>query len=187
MTNPVKKVADTYKRWRHTRGYGVHSPYGYRTVIRVLRPAKGYGYYGEVDLIHRCGSTSERRRIKDARRLLRLAAELDITSCYLPPDSAACFHNALMGARSDMRMISAVPEATNCQLVCTAGAFVPLNTLCEIARQPTVRAIVLHRPPKAWSEEVFSFINEGIMFVGRRNTLIIRHEGMQKVIYTVSI
>ena len=33
-----------YLRWRHTRGFGVHSPYSYRFVRDVLRPGR-YGHY----------------------------------------------------------------------------------------------------------------------------------------------
>lgn len=33
-----------YLRWRHSRGYGVHSPFAYRFVTDVLQPGN-YGYY----------------------------------------------------------------------------------------------------------------------------------------------
>lgn len=36
-----------YKRWRHTRGFGVHSPFAYRLVTEVVRPPRGYAYYAE--------------------------------------------------------------------------------------------------------------------------------------------
>lgn len=39
-----------YLRWRHSRGFGVHSPYAYRFVIDVLRPGPYRLYsYHEVD------------------------------------------------------------------------------------------------------------------------------------------
>ena len=33
-----------YIKWRHSKGFGVHSPYAYRFVTDVLRP-ESYGYY----------------------------------------------------------------------------------------------------------------------------------------------
>lgn len=41
---------NSYLRWRHSKGYGVHSPFAYRFVINVLRPGH-YGYYSywEID------------------------------------------------------------------------------------------------------------------------------------------
>lgn len=34
-----------YKRWRHSRGYGIHSPSAYRIISEVLCPSPRYGYY----------------------------------------------------------------------------------------------------------------------------------------------
>lgn len=35
---------DFYLRWRHSKGFGVHSPYAYKFVTDVVNPGK-YGYY----------------------------------------------------------------------------------------------------------------------------------------------
>ena len=43
-------VADRYKRWRHIRGYGIHSPSAYTIIREVLRPPREYGYYAYDDL-----------------------------------------------------------------------------------------------------------------------------------------
>lgn len=37
-----------YKRWRHTRGYGVHSPFAYRLITEAIHPKHGYVYYAEL-------------------------------------------------------------------------------------------------------------------------------------------
>lgn len=36
-----------YRAWRHTHGYGVHSPYAYMLVTEVLDLPGGYAYYDE--------------------------------------------------------------------------------------------------------------------------------------------
>ena len=33
-----------YRKWRHSKGFGVHSPYAYRFVSDVIRPGR-YGFY----------------------------------------------------------------------------------------------------------------------------------------------
>lgn len=47
MENLFKK----YLRWRHSKGYGVHSPYAYRFVTDVLQPGE-YGFYAYHEIDH---------------------------------------------------------------------------------------------------------------------------------------
>lgn len=39
----------SFKRWRHSKGYGVHSPYAFNFVNDVLRPGR-YGLYSYLEL-----------------------------------------------------------------------------------------------------------------------------------------
>lgn len=68
----------TFRRWRHSNGYGVHSPCVYRLVKLALNPKRGYVYYGYSDIEETLSSGEPGGRIKrkDARLLLRL-----IVSC----------------------------------------------------------------------------------------------------------
>lgn len=43
----AKKLTDRINRWRHRRGYGVHSPAAFMLVKEVVCPQTGYRYYGE--------------------------------------------------------------------------------------------------------------------------------------------
>ncbi len=49
--NPLTLLANAYLRWRHSHGFGVHSPFAYNLVTMAVRPGK-YGYYG-YELIDR--------------------------------------------------------------------------------------------------------------------------------------
>ena len=51
-------LARWYKRLRHTRGYGVHSPFAFRMVCEVLNPPRRCAYYLEAKL-----PTAEMRRL----------------------------------------------------------------------------------------------------------------------------
>lgn len=42
------RLFSLYRRWRHSRGYGVHSPFAYRIVKEVVAPTSGYTYYDEL-------------------------------------------------------------------------------------------------------------------------------------------
>lgn len=59
---------DGYKRWRHGRGFGVHSPYAYRMVREVLRLPDSCGYYAYADI---------------ARERVRLRAPLPLADAFL--------------------------------------------------------------------------------------------------------
>ncbi|MDE6301480.1 MAG: hypothetical protein K2M19_07165 [Muribaculaceae bacterium] len=58
-------IGEWYKRLRHSRGFGVHSPFAYRMVREVLAAPRGCAYYAE--------SALDRR---DLRRLYRILVEL---------------------------------------------------------------------------------------------------------------
>lgn len=67
MTNRLK---DTIERWRHTRGYGVHSPLAYRLVKECIRPDARYGFYSDAhtDFAYH----EDRRKKKMARMIIRM-------------------------------------------------------------------------------------------------------------------
>lgn len=62
-----------YKRWRHGRGFGVHSPLAYALVSEVLSKQRGYAYRAELDPNLGGGVLCNAR----ARMLVRLAAFAD--------------------------------------------------------------------------------------------------------------
>ncbi len=105
MSRFIKRL----NRWRHSRGFGVHSPYAYRLVCDVVRPNPRYGYYGYHDieravLESNVGAAAESRFIRRACLLLRCVATLRPDSVWLPPTSAPC-------------MTVAVTKGAPCQLV----------------------------------------------------------------------
>ena len=78
------QIAESYKRWRHTRGYGVHSPYAYSVVKEVVRPGRRYAYYGYDDIDNAIDSNAVRHARRMATTLLRLAAFLRTDTAFKP-------------------------------------------------------------------------------------------------------
>ncbi|MDE5996928.1 MAG: hypothetical protein K2G77_01825 [Muribaculaceae bacterium] len=58
------------RRWRHTRGYGVHSPLAYRIVKDCIRPDRRYGFYSDAYLDFEYHE--DLRGLKNAKITLRL-------------------------------------------------------------------------------------------------------------------
>lgn len=69
-----KKSFSLINRWRHTKGYGVHSPLAFRLVKECLWPDPTYGYYSDDVIDHELHDHPRARR--QARLLVRLAAQL---------------------------------------------------------------------------------------------------------------
>lgn len=67
-----------YLRWRHSKGFGVHSPYAYRFVTDVLCPGPcGYYSYWEVDRQLKGGEVFDHRLVRFAKFLIRVMVFLE--------------------------------------------------------------------------------------------------------------
>lgn len=72
-------LADRYKRWRHSRGFGVHSPFAFSLISDALYLPSKYSYYQFLDpphsLKHPLANLPAFNSLKPStqRRLIRLA------------------------------------------------------------------------------------------------------------------
>ncbi len=181
------RLAEAYKRWRHTRGYGVHSPFAYKVVKEVIRPGRRYAYYGyeDIDCALCRGKGTHARRM--ARTLLRLAAFLDTDRVFMPNShDTTLYRTAIRAAGSRIHVTSAMQEAENCGLICSTADYIPLERLVSLLRLPG-RTLALHDAPAGWAGILFDSIGEGLMFHGRKNVLIFSRPDMQKVSYSILI
>lgn len=181
-----RKVSEAYRRWRHTRGYGVHSPFAYEVVKGAVRPGKPYRYYAYEDIDNALESDNRRRYRREARLLLRLAAFLGARSAFIPQHTVNAFRIALLGADSRMKVNSSLSEAADCDLVCSNRDYVPLDTLRPLLADHR-KVLLLRRLPEGWREKLFDFMTDGLMLYGKENAIIIPREGMQKVAYSMCI
>ncbi|MDE6006760.1 MAG: hypothetical protein K2G67_04330 [Muribaculaceae bacterium] len=174
--------AEAYKRWRHTRGYGVHSPFAYRIVRRVVRQSPGYRYYIESDLPEM--SRAERREV---RQLIRLAAELDIRSAAIAPQLPESYAKALHEVRSDMSTDVLTGHPSGHQLIIGYADLWPTEVCTRILNSPSLKALWIKNPPAGHAPALFNALSEGVLFIGKNAILVIPHPGMQKVAYSVCI
>lgn len=111
--NPLADIAGAYVRWRHSRGYGVHSPFAYRIVCDAVSPGP-YGFYG-YDLIDRVllapGAAPAPRLRADARFLLRLIVALGAARLVMPDCAHPAFRAAAEGAGATVLAFPAAPPA----------------------------------------------------------------------------
>ncbi len=75
-------IKDLINRWRHTRGYGVHSPLAYRIVKECIKPDPKYAFYSDAYLDFEYHEN--RTALKNARMILRLVNLLRPERIWIP-------------------------------------------------------------------------------------------------------
>lgn len=100
--NPLALIWNNYLRWRHSKGFGVHSPFAYNLVTTVVRPGI-YGYYGYDDIESAIYEETDNpdgdpALENDARLLLRLAVCLKTERLVLMRCGNKPFEAAAKGA-----------------------------------------------------------------------------------------
>lgn len=74
-------LLDFVNRWRHTLGYGVHSPLAYRIIKECVHPDTRYAYYGDFII----GSHSEGAEMcRQLRLIIRLVNTLHLKESWMP-------------------------------------------------------------------------------------------------------
>lgn len=178
-------VFEGYRRWRHTRGYGVHSPYAFHLVTNVVHPGD-YSWYGYADIDRTFPGTVDRKVRREARMLLRLVAELRPAAVFLPMGAHPSFHAAIHAADSGIRILRKPKQAAEADMICTHGNFIPLEVILDhISRQG--RSVAIIDVPDGWADRIFEALGEGVMVRGCRNLFAVSREGMQKLQYTMRI
>lgn len=176
-----------YRRWRHSKGFGVHSPFAYEIVKRVLYPGRRYGWYGYEQIEEKLESGDYIPHIRRrARLLLRLAAFLDIRSAFLPADSHPALRSALLAANSETEVVCDPKKASQCRLIVTTGQHLPEEKLCRhLGVDNTI--VLIYNLPEGWKERMFYVLPHGLMMHDSKSALLINRPGMNKIAYTIKL
>lgn len=112
-------IASRYKRWRHGRGFGVHSPLAYDLVMNTLR--ENYRYYAYETLDYRTGATMDSAISKRQIRLIfRLLVRFNPNRVAVVADKDfKLIELAIKGANS--KAIITSPDDENCKFFIMAG------------------------------------------------------------------
>lgn len=181
------RIGESYKRWRHTRGYGVHSPFAFSMIESVVHPSPLYTMYGYEDIDNSMTGSQIPHSRRHARMLLRLASFLNVKSVYLPKDlKAAPFRTALLAANSKMKITSGASGILKCDMICSRAEYVPLDTLGKFIATPGA-VLSMVSVPAGWADSLFELLPEGLMFYSKTSLIIVNRPGMQKVSYSVRL
>lgn len=176
-----------YRRWRHTRGFGVHSPFAYRMVKSVIRPARGYAFYGYEDIETAAhGEHAGWRVEREAKMLHRLLVELSPESLFLPHGISAAYQAAASAADSRLVIERRPRHASSCRMISSHHDFISLDILKRHIAVPG-NILALRNLPQGWRESLFEILPAGLMLYSKRNAILIHRPEMRKIGYSMII
>ncbi|MDE6399781.1 MAG: hypothetical protein K2M27_00080 [Muribaculaceae bacterium] len=188
--NPLSAIGHSYLRWRHSRGFGVHSPFAYNLVKMAVRPGRRYGYYGYYDIDRALlaeGAGEYPRLRRDAMLLLRLLASLRSRRLLCPEGSPATFKAVAEAVGIPCVTFSRL-HGNNVGygdfIVCPNDCLVP-----DIIRQCLISgaAVMAISPTPEIRNAIEAFRDNGTRFDGKRIVIAIPNPDMAFVDYEMKL
>lgn len=175
---------NSYLRWRHSKGYGVHSPYAYRFVNDVVRPGNyGYYAYGEAERLAMKWGVHTASPFKLIKFLIRLAVFLKSSRILIygrKCEEAKIAANAL---NLPVRIIKGGlgKDVKPQDLVIIEGEEPDEKEIRDVlSKQAPVMAI---NPSKKIREILLKPLDKGVLFIGKTKILLIPRREMSYVSY----
>ena len=183
--NILRRLCRSYLRWRHTRGYGVHSPLAYRIVCDVLQEHDRYYAYPEIDAATRSSERGCGRCMRRARMLHRLASRFPA----LRAETGENLHPAMKLAVGEAKYSGSHPQASS--LIAAQGdearsVIGRLPEMCTEARNGRV-ILALFSLTQVEIDELWEGMDCGVLLAGRDAAIAVLDAGVSKVRYTVRL
>lgn len=109
MTDTLRRALRWLRRFRHRRGYGIHSPFAFTFVTDVVYERSAY--YAYAPLHRRRAHAGGRLREKDDRLLLRLANAVGPATIVAVSNHLGVTEEYLRAGRPSAHFIAATPYA----------------------------------------------------------------------------
>ncbi|MDE7159752.1 MAG: hypothetical protein K2O24_02745 [Muribaculaceae bacterium] len=190
----IRRLTRRYGRWRHTRGFGIHSPFAFSLIKDWLRPGSLYGMYGDAAIRETAdrmdeemGGRDRKRVIRRGRTLLRVLGALHPRTLWIAPGLPPTLRVAAdaAGYRREGRMADDWRRAS--MLVLGGEDSLYGAELMRWLSLPGQRIILVFDAPEGIVERLYSTMPDGLMLLGRRGALLVRRKGMRKLRYTVNL
>lgn len=163
------------RRWRHTRGYGVHSPLAFSIVKECIRPDKRYGFYCDAYLdFEYHEDRSGRRRARMIIRLLHLLRP----ACVWMPDSDKRIATAIRMIMPKMRLSTHKECPKDTDFIISFNLHDALGCWKKMDNQEECGMLIFRNPgptPESATLEIES----------KDFRIILRRTGMQKLKYDI--
>lgn len=115
-----------YRRWRHGRGFGIHSPFAYDFITRTLRERLPYYGYERLAAAQFSADGSDALSIRRLRLIFRIAVRFNPSSAAVTGlRDAAAVKTTLRAVKSNIKFESS-PASAGFAVICDDAAAGPL-------------------------------------------------------------
>lgn len=174
------------RRYRNSRGFGVHSPFGYMLAREVILPDPHYKYYSE-DMLRRSALALNYpwKRFQIAARFLRLGIKLRFKEVALPSSYFSLLKAPFQRALPNIRILKSADKAE-----ANAGALFEadedMDSILRFLSRPGNAAFCLGRTQED-ADRIFEAMDCGLLICGKHNLLAINRGEMQKISYQMYV
>lgn len=186
----------SYRRLRHTYGFGVHSPLAYRLVKDVLRPGRVEWYgYDDIDrlLEHDCAGLPFGEGRRKARLLLRLAGFTGARTLWMPQTVGEEWHTLYSGAAraadSRIRLLASEVSPAEADLMVIDGSDISSESEANIARwlgMPGHTLLAFGMQPEQ-PRRVAATLGQGVALYGRTDLIALSRDMTAPALYSVIV
>ena len=168
------QISKGIRRWRHTRGYGVHSPLAFRIIKDCVRPDKRYGFYSDAYLDFEYHD--DRNELKNAKLALRLINLLRPKRVWIPGgDKRLCSALKMSFPKIQFAMHKDYPKNVDF-CICHSGDYQSMWKKMDSMKECGM--LVFGKEPK-------EIEGTTMMLKSKTFTILLRREGMDFVCYSI--
>ena len=172
--NYALSIMNWIRRWRHTRGYGVHSPLAFRIVKECVRPDKRYGFYSDAYLDFEYHE--DRKGLRHAKLALRLINLLRPKRVWIPGgDRHLCTALKMSFPKIQFATNKECPKSVDF-IVCNSGEHQAMWKKMDGIEECGM--LVFGKEPDKIERAT-------LMLISGTFTIILRREGMDFVSYSI--
>lgn len=158
-------IARRYKRWRHGRGFGIHSPFAYDFITRTLRERLPYYAYDSIDALAADGlavNLSQRR----LRLLYRIAVRFN-------PAVIGIFGNR--NSEAEMRILRSLRSDVQIRKSPAGCPFAVINSDSDTLPEISPKAVYVFPDSRSsdLEQKLWSQVSRGMRFDNCRGFVII--------------